>query len=184
MKKRAWSRNAYLILTILVACSMLLLAGCTSPARIPVSREPDEAWMTMELFDVQTKERFSLASLPEKPVILYTFTVSCPVCTLQQREIAALVTGTNGSVVSVGLDIDPNEEPDILKDHIRKNGFPGYYAISPPEMTRALVDRFGPGVVTPASAPVMVICPGGDAEILSPGIKSSLFLASSLERVC
>jgi cytochrome oxidase Cu insertion factor (SCO1/SenC/PrrC family) len=163
---------------------MLLFAGCTGTARPPQNPAPVDAWRDVALTDVTTGETFSLSSFSGRPVVLFTFTVSCPICTQQQKEISALERNSNGSIAVVGLDIDPNEEPGILQSHIQKNGFSGHYAISPPEMTRALVDRFGPAVVTPSSAPVMVICPNGNADILDAGIKPSSLLSSSISAVC
>lgn len=180
-----FSRLFPVAVLILAACGMMILAGCTGTAPAsPAGSVSDDAWKTMELTDVQTGERFSVSSLSGVPVVLYTFTVSCPICTLQQKEIMALKTSLGSSVAVIGLDIDPNEEPGILKSHIQRNGFSGYYALSPPAMTQALVDRFGPVVVTPASAPVMVICPGGNARLLETGIKTSSQLSSSVRAVC
>jgi len=184
MKGFASSETIRWALLVLAACSMLLLAGCTGTARPPANPAADDAWRDVALTDVTTGETFSLSSFAGKPVILFTFTVSCPICTQQQKEISALERSANGSIAVVGLDIDPNEEPGVLQGHIKKNGFSGHYAISPPGMTRALVDRFGPAVVTPSSAPVMVVCPGGNAHILEAGIKPSSRLSSSLGSVC
>ncbi|MCU0631873.1 MAG: redoxin domain-containing protein [Methanolinea sp.] len=170
-----------LTMLILAACCTLFLAGCTGTAPfVPEGTGSDDAWRTVELQDVQTGEKFSVASLSGKPIILYTFTVSCPICTLQQKEITALKKSLGESVVVIGLDIDPKEEVDVLKSHIQKNGFSGYYVLSPPEMTGSLMDHFGPVVVNPASAPVMVICHEGSARLLATGIKSSSSLSSSL----
>jgi len=184
MKGPASSTTIRWALLVLAACSMLLLAGCTGTAHPPANPEPDDAWRDVALTDVTTGETFSLSSFAGRPVILFTFTVSCPICTRQQKEISALERSANGSIAVIGLDIDPNEEPGVLLSHIQKNGFSGHYAISPPGMTRALVDRFGPAVVTPSSAPVVVVCPGGNTQILEAGIKSSFRLSSSLSAVC
>lgn len=169
---------------VLAAICMLLVAGCTDTAPALSGNIRDDAWKTIELEDVQTGERFSVGSFAGTPVILYTFTVSCPICTRQQQEMTALKKSLGDDVVLIGIDIDPNEEKATLISHIEKNGFAGYYALSPDEMTASLVDRFGPVVVTPASAPVMVICQNGDAHLLDTGIKSTSSLASSLKAVC
>jgi len=175
-----------LALLFLTGTCMLLVAGCTdsTPAPALTGNNPREAWKTIELRDVQTGQRFSVASFSGTPVIVYAFTVSCPICTRQQKEITALKNALGDGVVVIGLDIDPREEEKTLVSHIQANGFAGYYALSPDEMTASLVDRFGPVVVTPASAPVMVVCPGGNARLLDTGIKSASSLASSLGSVC
>lgn len=168
----------------IAAICMLLAAGCTDTAPALSGTLGEDAWKTIDLQDVQTGERFSVGSFPGTPVILYTFTVSCPICTRQQQEMTALKRSLGDGVVLIGIDIDPMEEAETLVAHIRANGFAGYYVLSPDEMTASLVDRFGPVVVTPASAPVMVVCPSGDARLLDTGIKSASSLASSLKAVC
>lgn len=182
-----WPSRTYLytfIILFLTGTCMLLVAGCTDTAPALAGNGPGEAWKTIELQDVRTGERFSVASFLGTPVVLYAFTVSCPICTRQQQEITALKKSIGEGVVVIGIDVDPREEKATLIAHIEKNGFQGYYALSPDEMTASLVDRFGPVVVTPASAPVMVICPGGNARLLDTGIKSASSLASSLGSVC
>ena len=185
MKGPAFRPPAVLINLILATCWMLFLAGCIGTAPYQAGEVGSgDAWKTMQLRDMQTAEAFSVASFSGTPVILYTFTISCPICTLQQKEISAIKRELGDSIAVIGLDIDPKEEAAALKDHIRRNGFSGYYAISPPGMTQSLVDRCGPRVVTPASAPVMVICPGGDARLLETGIKTSAQLSSLIRAVC
>lgn len=174
-----------LTILILATFGMFFVAGCTGTAPpAPGESGSGETWKTMELRDVQTGEAFSVASLSGTPVILYTFTVSCPICTLQQKEISAIKRELGDSIAVIGLDIDPKEEEETLKNHIRRNGFSGYYVISPPEMTQTLMERFGPQVVTPASAPVMVVCPAGNARLLETGIKTSSRISASLKAVC
>ena len=44
----------------------------------------------------------------------------------------------------IGLDIDPNGDADSLRDYTLRYGYYGLYAQSPPDMTSALVNQFGP----------------------------------------
>ncbi|HNS82830.1 MAG TPA: TlpA disulfide reductase family protein [Methanolinea sp.] len=170
---------------VLATCCIIFSAGCMGTTG-PVNggTMTGETWRTIELRDVQTGETFSVASLSGKPVILYTFTVSCPICTLQQKEISAFKKEHGEDVAVIGIDIDPKEEEAVLKSHIEKNGFLGYYTLSPPGMAGSLTERFGPVVVTPASAPVILVCPGGDARLLGTGIKTSAQLSSLIRAVC
>lgn len=170
----------------ILACCTAILAGCTGtvPATSSEAGNPEEEWRFAELQDITTGETFSVNSFSGMPVILYTFTVTCPICTRQQMEITALKKALGDGVVIIGLDIDPKEEAATLENHIRSHGFLGYYAIPPREMLPSLVDRFGTVVATPAYAPVIVICPGGDARLLDQGIKTSSALASTLQAVC
>ncbi len=44
---------------------------------------------------------------------------------------------------------DPNEDADQVIAHIEDNGFEGTFAISPQELTDALVAEFGPAIISP-----------------------------------
>ena len=84
----------------------------------------------------------------------------------------------------IGLDIDPYGDERSLRDYTRRYGYYGLYAHSPPEMTGALVDQFGPLVLSPAQAPLILVCPDGTARILSPGVKSAEDLRKVLTEGC
>lgn len=183
----SWSHPAWVVLLVLLGVS--LLAGCLSVApgaveETPLPRGPSEEWKTFPLKDVRTGEVISVEAFAGKTVVIHTFTVACPICTLQQREISAVKSALGDGIVVVGLDIDPGEDPGVLADHARSNGFYGYYAIAPPRVTQSLVDRFGPAVIMPATAPVILVCPSGDATMLENGIKSSGRLIDAIRTVC
>lgn len=75
-------------------------------------------------------------------------------------------------VVVVALGIDANEDEAALRDHIERNGFKGYFAVSPPELTQALVDEYGTFIVTPPLSPkVLLNADQTEAEALARGVK-------------
>ena len=92
--------------------------GCTStlPA-IPDNQAAEtgtslqgEAWHHYPLTDVVTGKQFNVGEMREQPVLVFTFTLSCPICTRQQQEILRLSRMPGISFQAVGLDIDPNED--------------------------------------------------------------------------
>lgn len=182
MDRQGAIKAAWLLVLLLTGA---LFSGClSSQAQVSPGPLTGDEWKTVLLRDVNTGKVFSVDSIANTPVILFTFTVACPICTRQQQEITRLMGEWGDTITVVGVDIDPNEDERILMDHVRRNGFLGYYVLSTPEMTQSLLDRFGPRVVTPASAPVIVICPGGKSRLLDPGIKSAAFLSASLGETC
>ncbi|MDD1718256.1 MAG: hypothetical protein LUO88_04190, partial [Methanoregulaceae archaeon] len=78
----------------------------------------------------------------------------------------------------VALDIDPNEDEALVRDHLARNNLSGYYAVAPLETTASLLREFGSDIITPSSAPVVLVCPGGSASKLPSGVKE----AASLKR--
>jgi thiol-disulfide isomerase/thioredoxin len=164
-----------LALLILIICS----AGCTGTDGSP-AQESSDTWKTFELTDVRTGTVFSLSSFDDHPVLIQTFTITCPVCMRQQEEITRLHDSGTVPFVMVGLDIDPNGNSGSLRSYTDRQGYYGLYARSPPEMTRLLADRFGIPVLSPAQAPLILICPDGNATLLPSGIKTTDDLEKAL----
>lgn len=140
-------------------------------------------WMTTELEEVTTEETFTLEAF-DVPVLLETFAVWCPDCLEQQQESAALHEESDTDVVSVGLNVDPNEEADIVRDHAERHGFDWHFAVAPPDLTRSLVDEFGESIAHPPASPVVLVCPEGSARRLDDGLLSASTLESEVESGC
>jgi thiol-disulfide isomerase/thioredoxin len=118
-------------------------------------------WLNLELSDVRTDESFKISDFIGKPILIETFAVWCPTCTKQQRNIKELHEEVGDSVISISLDTDPNEDAEIVRNHVEENGFDWRYAISPEAMTLTLVDEFKTGIVSAPSAPMILICADG-----------------------
>ena len=146
------------------------------------------AWINMELKDISTGETFTIKELSDsgKPVLLESFAVWCPTCTRQQKITKEFEKTDLGSgVISVSIDTDPNEDEARVLEHIERNGFTWFYAVSPVELTRSLIDQFGVGIVNAPSVPMILICPeNGRVRKLDSGIKSVNELTEEVSRGC
>lgn len=85
--------------------------------------------------------------------------------------------------VLIAIDTDPNENEQLIRDAWADRGLTERVAIAPQEMTDQLLDAFGPDIVTPPQAPIILI----DAEQSSPrlmsrGLKRAEELAEEIER--
>jgi len=138
-------------------------------------------WMNTLLTDINTGNDFRIIDFSDKPILLESFAVWCPTCTVQQTKIKELHEEIGDSFISISLDTDPNEDADKVKAHTERNGFNWIYVISPPDLTRALIDEFGIGFVNAPSAPVALICPDGTSKKLRTGVKSSTELRTEIE---
>ena len=77
-------------------------------------------------------------------------------------------------MIVVALDIDANENEEAVREHIERNSFEGYFAISPPALTQTLIDEYGTYIVTPPLSPkVLVTADQTGAEALGRGVKSA-----------
>jgi hypothetical protein len=166
-------------ISMLFIVIFLLSAGCIG-SRGPRIMTTGDPLMMIELTDVKTGAVFSLSSFPDRPVLIQTFTLTCPVCMQQQKEITRLHDSGRVPFVMIGLDIDPNGNSASLLSYTETQGYYGVYARSPPEMTRLLIDRFGTPVLTPSQAPLILICRDGTATLLPSGIKTADQLEKAL----
>ncbi len=142
-------------------------------------------WKDYELVDTRTGETFSVSEFKGKPVLLETFAVWCPTCLKQQQEVKTMVGKGGSGVIHISLDVDPNEDEEIVRNHMESNGFKWYSAVAPPEMTQELIDEFGITVVNAPAAPVILICEDQSSRLLEQrGVKPVALLEEEIEKGC
>jgi thiol-disulfide isomerase/thioredoxin len=165
--------------------TLLILVMWTAGALAAQESDGEIGWQSTLLRDVTTGEEFRISDFAGKPVLIESFAVWCPTCTRQQQEIRALHEAVGNSVISISLDVDPNEDEAMVRAHAAENGFTWRYAVSPPELTRSLMAEFGTAIVVAPSAPVILICPDGvSAELLRRGVKRAGWLRETIEDRC
>jgi thiol-disulfide isomerase/thioredoxin len=140
--------------------------------------------MDMELIDVATGKVFRISDFSGRPVLLESFAVWCPTCTEQQKQTKELESRIGDAIIHVSLDTDPNEDEARVREHIEANGFDWYYAVSPIELTRTLIDEYGIKVVNAPMVPMILICPDQSTRFLRSGVKTANDLISEVERGC
>jgi hypothetical protein len=140
------------------------------------------AWFEAELTNVNTGETFRIDDFEDKVVLVETIAVWCSNCLRQQREVQALhdLLGDQPDLVSVALDIDPNETNDILKIHADKNGFDWVYAVASPEVARDIGQLYGGQFLNPPATPMLIIDRHGQAHPLPFGHKTAQSLQETL----
>lgn len=163
----------------LVTSLLILVGGCTSDT-VPAAR----SWMDIELTDVRTGQTFRISDFKGMPVLLESFAVWCPTCLRQQNETKRLLIREGDAIVHISLDTDPNEDEGRVREHLETHGFDWYFAVAPIELTNALIDDFGLGVVSASSAPVILICQDQSARFLRSGVKSADDLLQEIEKGC
>lgn len=118
-----------------------------------------QAWMEIELKDVNSGETFKISDFEGQKVLIESFAVWCPTCTLQQQKTKEFEqTSAGKDVISISLDLDPGEDEAQVLRHTEENGFDWRYAISPIELTQGLIDDFGSSVISAPSVPMILIC--------------------------
>jgi len=140
------------------------------------------AWFGAALTDVNSGATFTLADFQGKVVLVETLAVWCPKCLEQQRQVQALhaALGERDDFVSVGLNIDPNETADILRNHTAQNGFDWRYAVAPAAVAREIAALYGDQFLNPPSTPMLIVDRHGAVHVLPFGLKSAADLQDAL----
>lgn len=167
----------FLVILVLIVVGVFIFFGDNSDLNIlgensNVINAKERLWWNAELKDVRTGENFRISDFEGKPIMVESFAVWCPTCTKQQRETKKFEAEIGDAVVSISLDTDPNEDESRIRKHIEENGFDWYYAISPIEVTKSLIDDFGVEIVNAPFVPVILICEDGSAHKLERGVKN------------
>ena len=142
----------------------------------------EKSWVEIELKDVRTQQTFKISDFVGKPILLEIFAVWCPTCTKQQGKVNELHEEIGDKFVSISLNTDPNEDEARIQEHLDRTGFDWYYAVSPIELTEALIDEFGIWIVNAPSAPMILICEDGSFRKLKNGVKDVEELKSELNK--
>ena len=132
----------------------------------------DAPWAQVELTDVRTGERFRIADLAGRVIVIEPMAVWCTNCKAQQREGATLLAELP-DVAWIALDIDPRESPDLLAGAAAERGHPFRWAIAPAELSRGLEADFGTIVLNPVPTPLILIGTDGRITLTDFGLKDA-----------
>jgi len=141
------------------------------------------AFLSATLTDSSTGETFTLSDFKGKVVLVENMAMWCSNCYKQQNQVKALhdLIGDNADFISVGLDIDLNENLDDLKGYVATNGFDWLYGIATQDVAREISMELGDQFLNPPSTPMFIIDREGQIHPLKFGIKSAEELLQSLQ---
>ena len=140
-------------------------------------------WFKANLTNARTDETFTVADFKGKVVLVETLAIWCSNCLKQQGQVLALhdLIGERDDFVSLGIDIDPNENAAALSSYIDKNGFDWLYTVAPTEVAREIGQLYGDQYLNPPSTPMLIIDRDGEVHLLPFGIKSAESLLEELQ---
>jgi len=139
----------------------------------PAKDTPD--WFDVPLVDIRTGQTFTINDHHGKVILVETLAMWCSSCLKQQNEVKALheLLSAEDRFVSIGLDIDINEEAEDLKAYTDNNQFDWLYVIAPVEVAREISMLYGAQFLNPPSTPILVIDKSGEVHLMNFGIKSA-----------
>ena len=133
------------------------------------------AWFDYPLTEVTSAEVFKITDFRGKVVLVETMAIWCSNCKRQQQEVLKLHEGLGDrdDFISLGLDIDINENADDLKRYVESNNFYWKYAVATPELIREISSLYGDQFLNPPSTPMLIIDREGEVHTLPFGIKTA-----------
>jgi cytochrome oxidase Cu insertion factor (SCO1/SenC/PrrC family) len=133
------------------------------------------AWYSASLTNAVTGQTFTINDFKGKVVLVETMAIWCSTCFRQQGQVKALhdMLGQRDDFVSIGLDVDPNEDSASLKSYVEKNGFDWLYAVATVDVAQDISKHYGDQFLNPPSAPIVVIDRHGEAHPMPFGVKSA-----------
>jgi len=153
-----------------------LAAEPATGAELPAESAADlPDWYGWPLAEATTGESFRVSDFQGKVVLVETMAVWCSKCLSQQKEVARLLEtlGERDDLVSLGINIDPNEDAALLSDYVSKNGFDWLYIVASAELIEEISRLYGPQYLNPPSTPMLIIDRQGEAHLLPFGTKSA-----------
>lgn len=93
-----------------------------------------------------------------------------------------LLAEDRGTVL-LAINVDQNEDASLIQEAWRDRGLNEPVAIAPAELTQTLLGEFGPAIVTPPLAPIVLISADQtSARLLPSGVKSAEDLQAELAK--
>ncbi len=190
---------------LLAACASAVPADAAAPGLEEMTTEPDTQvdsaempvsapeqaavevefpeWFGWELTDVNSGSNFSISEHQGEVILVETMAIWCSNCLRQQGEVKRLHTilGEQEYFISLGIDIDPNEDSVALSAFTRQNGFDWLYTVASEKLINEIGEIYGSQFLNPPSTPMLIIDRQGNAHALPFGIKSAEELQSALQ---
>jgi len=143
----------------------------------------ETTWFGTTFTNVSTDETFTINDYKGKVVLIENLAMWCSNCKKQQEQVKMLheLIGMNEDLVSIGLDIDTNENAEDLKTYIANNGFDWIYAVATEDVTREIANLYGAQFLNPPSTPIIIVDRNGLAHPMPFGIKSAEDLKSFID---
>ena len=136
-----------------------------------------------EFTDARSGKPFKISDFRGKVILIETMAQWCSKCMQQQNQVYDLhqKLGPQDNFVSIGIDIDPNEDLGMLTRYVKDNGFTWLYGIAPVEVSREIANLLGDQYLNPPSTPMFIVDSEGNIHELRFGIKSADELLEELQ---
>ena len=193
------ARNDRLHAAAGLLAALLVLASCSSAAAtppgrantgsdpIPVYVAPSPtipSWFDVEMVDVNSGKSFKVSDFAGKVVLVETMATWCPTCQGEMSQVQQLHTdyGPGTDLVTISLDVDPNEDATVLKKYSAQNGFDWLIAVAPTSVGGFLAKNYDVDYLNPPLQPMLIVDRKGGVWGLPFGVKSAISLKQTLDQ--
>lgn len=171
-------------LLILAGCSAAPKASATDPIPVYVAPSPTiPSWFDVQMTDVNTGKPFKVGDFAGKVILVETMATWCPTCQGEMSQVQQLHLdyGIGVDLVTISLDVDPNEDATILKKYTAQNGFNWLVAVAPESVGQFLAKNYDVDYLNPPLQPMLIIDRKGGVWGLPFGVKSEISLKKTLD---
>ncbi len=138
-------------------------------------------WLSLELSDARTGEVFTLGDFEGRTVLVEPMATWCSSCRRQMTVLRDVIAGLDPDAFAfVALSVETALAPSELARYADTQGFEWTFAVSSPELLRALTATFGFSAANPPATPHFIIRPDGSVGELSTGFRSAEQLVAAL----
>jgi len=145
--------------------------------------QPGYDWLVVPMTNVITGETFTFEEYIKtgSPVVIHTFAIWCPACTLQLQESTAFLAEYPEKAHIIGIDIEEAESMQSIARHVERYAFAGTFAAAPKEVSQGLLNTFGSSIML--EMPQTIIIVGGDIFYLGRGVRTVKGLSAVIDEI-
>lgn len=190
------ARNDRLHVVAGLLAALLVVASCsgavttsrapagTDPVPVYVAASPTmPSWFDVQMVDINSGKSFKVSDFSGKVVLVETMATWCPTCQGEMSQVQQLRTdyGPLTDLVTISLDVDPNEDATVLQKYAALNSFNWLIAIAPESVGGFLSKNYDVEYLNPPLQPMLIIDRKGGVWGLPFGAKSAISLEKTLD---
>jgi thiol-disulfide isomerase/thioredoxin len=118
-----------------------------------------------------------------KVILVEMMATWCPSCEAEMSQVQLLhdAYGPNSDLVTISLDVDPNEDSAVLKKFAAQKGFSWIIAVAPPSVRTFLAKNYDVDLLNPPLQPMLIIDREGGVWGLPFHLKSAISLKKTID---
>ena len=139
------------------------------------------SWFDVQMTDVVTGNQFKVSDFTGKVILIDNMATWCPTCQGEMSQVQQIHKQYGADLVTISLDVDPNEDGALLKKYAAKNGFGWIIAVAPTAVGAFLSKNYDVQLLNPPLQPMMIIDKQGGVWGMPFGIKSAESLKKTID---